>query len=117
MRAARFSDFIVDVKKDALTVYTPDLDAETLSDLAVSFGLPRVEVPTEVSAKLFKPIQKYSPMMRFLLRDKKGRQFTVERYCFLGGIEDWIYVNGPADLKRLANKYYRHLDEGSFYDL
>lgn len=117
VRAAGFSDFIVDIKRNAVTVYMPDLDAESLSDLAVALGLPRIKIPPEAAAKVFKPIQTYTPMMRFLLKDKKERRFVVERYCFLGGIDDWIHVDGPADHKRLANKYCRHLDEDSFYDL
>lgn len=117
MRSAGLSDFIVDVNRNAVTVYTPDLAAEDLSELMTASGLAHVKVPAEVASKVFKPIQEYTPMIRFLLRDKKNRQFTVERYCFLGGIDDWIYVDGPADLKRLANKYCRHLDKDSFYDL
>lgn len=117
VRAAGFCDFIVDANKDALTVYTPDLDAERYADMMEAFGLPRIKVSAEVAAKFFKPVQQYSPMLRFLLEDKQDRRFSVERYCFMTGIDDWLLIEGHTDLKKLANKYCKHLGEDSFYDL
>ncbi len=59
----------------------------------------------------------YEAVLRFTLDNKKTRSFTVERYCFLGSIDDWIYLDGPEHLESLAKKYIKHLGQESFFDL
>jgi hypothetical protein len=65
--------------------------------------------------KPLKNILTYSPMMRFILTDQKGRKFRVERADFLD--DDWFLLDGPKDLQNLAQKYCRHLGKDSFHDL
>ena len=70
--------------------------------------------------ELAKEVQKfltYLPMMRFTLVDEKTRQFTVERWCFLGSIDDWFPLGGFGDLKGLVVRYCPHLVQESFYEL
>ena len=59
----------------------------------------------------------YMAVMRFVLEDKKTRTFVTERFCFKGSIDDWIYVDGPADLADQVCKYIKHLGQESFYEL
>jgi len=59
----------------------------------------------------------FSAVLRFILDDAEKRLFTVERYCFKGSIDDWIYLAGPEPLESLANKYLKHLGQESFYQL
>ena len=59
----------------------------------------------------------YQALMRFILIDADLREFDVQRYCFRGSIDDWIYLDSSYDLRMLARKYCIHLGEESFYDL
>lgn len=132
VKAAGFSDFIVEAKKNAITVFLSDLGEEWWLELLDTMGLPSIPLPEgldirkllskfpifrEPPEELLKKIQSYTPMMRFVLKDPVKREFDVERMCFSGSIDDWIYVDGPDDLKRLVNRYCRHLGRDSFYEL
>lgn len=64
-------------------------------------------------AKLFT----YSPMLRFTLTAEAERKYLVERYCFLGGIDDWIDLEPPMSLEKIVKKYCIHLGKESFFDL
>ena len=59
----------------------------------------------------------YSPMMQFVLNDAQTREFVVQRWCFLGSVDDWISLSSSTDLNELVKKYGRHLGKESFYDL
>jgi hypothetical protein len=59
----------------------------------------------------------YSKMMRFTLIDAETRRFNVERWCFMGGIDDWYFLDGDAPLATLAEKYVKHLGRESFFEL
>ncbi|MEX2358764.1 MAG: hypothetical protein WEE51_10560, partial [Pirellulaceae bacterium] len=59
----------------------------------------------------------YSPMLRFTLEDTNKRLFSVERWCFRGAIDDWIFVDRPAPLAKQIKKYVRHLGQESFFEL
>jgi len=109
----RLEKFIVDVKKNAITIYTPDqetdLMADTLGDL---FGLEKSMVRSVMEGYL-----SFSPMMQFVLVDKSRRLFDAQRYCFRGSIDDWITIEYRDDLSNLVKTYVEHLGEESFYDL
>ena len=32
-----------------------------------------------------------------------------ERFCYLGGVDDWIYLDSSNDLGELVKQYARHL--------
>lgn len=59
----------------------------------------------------------YLPVLRFVLVDKEERLFEVERYCFRGTVDDWIFIDGGHDLQELSKKYCSHLGRLSFYEL
>ncbi len=56
-------------------------------------------------------------MLQFTLDDKETRNFIVQRYCFKGSIDDWIFLDVSTNLKLLAKKYCTHLGKESFYNL
>ena len=56
-------------------------------------------------AKLFT----YTPMLRFTLTDETERKYLVERYCFLGSIDDWIDLEFSMSLEKIVRKYCIHL--------
>jgi hypothetical protein len=72
------------------------------------------------NAKLYTAMQgylTYLPMMRFSLVYEKRRRFAVERWCFLGSIDDWFPLKGSGDLATMLKKFAPHLGEESFYEL
>ncbi len=59
----------------------------------------------------------YAKMMRFTLIDAKKRTFNLDRWCFMGSIDDWYFIEGDAPLAALATKYACHLGQDSFFEL
>ena len=105
--------FIVDVKKNAIVLYTPDQDVDLLADTLSSLvGSTAIRVKEALQRVLT-----YSPMLQFILTDKANRLFETQRYCFLGSIDDWIFVGDEDELPKLVTAYVKHLGEDSFYDL
>ena len=105
--------FIVDVKKKAIIIYTPDQDVDSLAEIFSSLAGPR---QTKVAEALQIALT-YSPMLQFVLTDKANRLFEPQRYCFLGSIDDWIFIGDEDVLPRLVRSYVRHLGQESFFDL
>lgn len=94
-------DFKLDVKKDAVYIYQ------------VVDSFDDAPVPKSMQDKY----KVYETSLRFTLRDRDERTFEVERFCYIGGIDDWIYLDGPDELERLVREYTRHLGKESFYEL
>jgi hypothetical protein len=66
---------------------------------------------------LLRPHIRYSPVLQFILEDEERRIFVVQRYCYRGSIDDWIYVGGSGKLEKLVQQYVKHLDKESFFEL
>jgi hypothetical protein len=64
--------------------------------------------------KQFKSIQRYDEKLIFG-KDEDGL-YEVQRYCYLGSIDDWITIGSSRDLKSLAEKYCYHIDKDSLYE-
>ncbi|MEW6364930.1 MAG: hypothetical protein AB1714_09855 [Acidobacteriota bacterium] len=58
-----------------------------------------------------------SPVLRFILDDKQGRTFRVQRWCYRGSIDGWLTIAGRGPIDELANRYVRHIGRDSFFDL
>lgn len=99
-----------EVKKSALIVHEAS-DMEGLDNLFGEFRGRRM------SADEKRMSAHYTPMMRFTLTDKETRAFTVERYCFRGRIDGWLFLDGPGALAPLVRKYVKHLGRESFFEL
>lgn len=104
-------EFRAEVKKDAIVVYESGTDVGGVGDLILTYtGRP-------MSAAEQLRHAHYMAVMRFVLADKDNRLFITERFCFKGSIDDWIYVDGPAELSAQLGKYIKHLGQESFYEL
>ena len=111
---AKLDYFIVDVKDKHIIVYLCDQNVDDLME-RFSFGFGKDSARMRESLARF---LSYSPMMQFVLEeDAQPRSFVVERWCFRGSVDDWIFLDGPDDLKALVKKYTQHLGKDSFYDL
>ncbi|ODS35101.1 MAG: hypothetical protein A7316_04415 [Candidatus Altiarchaeales archaeon WOR_SM1_86-2] len=114
---SELKDFKIDVKKDNIVIFIPDKDPDDLKEILSDFaGYVDPDTDSKLS-RFLEMTQTYSPMMRFVLIDKKTREFNVERFCFLGSIDDWIFLDWSADLANLVKKYCKHLGKESFYEL
>jgi hypothetical protein len=101
------------VKRNTLVVYeSQGPDVEQLSRMFVHLGpLPRSAVENlERSAQ-------FAPILRFILRDAARREFTAERWCFLGSVDDWLVVGSAGDLQRLARQLIPLLGTEQFFEL
>jgi len=109
----RIERFLVDVKKSAIVIHTPDQDVDSLTDTLSFLAGSRDKRVKETLQRVLT----YSPMLQFILTDKANRLFEAQRYCFLGSIDDWIFIGDEDELPRLVRSYVKHLGEKSFYDL
>src|SRR6266702_4512538 len=111
---AEIQDYKIDVKGNAIVVYTADQDIETLVGLFKDM-YPEPTTNTQLMTLLRNEIH-YSPMLQFLLEDAQRRLFTAQRYCFRGAIDDWIDI-GHGTLTTLVKRYVKHLGQESYYEL
>ncbi|HEY5868327.1 MAG TPA: hypothetical protein VI542_22670 [Candidatus Tectomicrobia bacterium] len=111
---AEVQDYKIDVKGNAIVVYTADQDIETLAGLFKDMS-PDPTTNPHLMTLLRNEIH-YSPMLQFLLEDAQRRLFTAQRYCFVGSIDDWIAI-GHGSLSTLVKRYVKHLGQESCFDL
>ncbi len=112
-RHSRMERFIVDVKKDAILIYTPNQDPDLLAETFELFG----GVHKSRTKARIEHFLNYSSELKFVLVDKGKRLFQTHRYCYLGSMDDWISIGPSTDLPKLVSTYVRHLGEESFFDL
>ena len=111
---ASVQDYKIDVRGNAIVVYTADQDIETLAGLFKDMS-PDPTTNPQLMTLLRNEIH-YSPMLQFLLEDEKRRTFTAQRYCFRGSVDDWIDM-GYGPLTTLVKQYVKHLGKESYFDL
>lgn len=105
--------FLCDIKGKTITIFEADQEIKSLEESFRSLAFPRMIDASELSRK----VTTYSAMFRFTLQNPDKRLFTLERYCFKGSIDDWLYIAGPEELETLTKKYLKHLGQESFYEL
>jgi hypothetical protein len=59
----------------------------------------------------------FTPVLRFILADAEQRTFRVERWCYLGSIDDWIDVGPMGPVDRLARHWIPRLGTDRFFEL
>ena len=106
-------DYKIDVKGNAIVIYTADQDADEFSNRLK--GLNPVIGETK-AREFFSSLAYYSPMLQFTLEDSERRVFSAQRYCFLGSIDDWIYI-GHGELATLVKTFLKHLGKDSYFEL
>ena len=103
----------LDVKGDTLEVFVPDQDVEGLCGL---LGTMLTGEASAVEAEVSRALT-YSAELRFILVDEQEREFLVQRYSYLGSVDDWIDIDGPGELASLAERYAKHLGRDSLLEL
>lgn len=127
----RSGQYIVDCKDEYLTIYESERagikdfeeDTGNVEDqIRNILGKLKIEINPDVS--LADEIPRtilcqghYTAVLRFFLSGKETRTFTVERYCFRGFIDDWIYIGGPDKFQSIVKKHINYLGTDQFYEL
>jgi hypothetical protein len=106
--------YIVDCKKNVISIYLTDQDVDEIKKSLEMFPSPHSGVSIE---DILKEAITYSERMQFVLKDEEKRIFIARRYCYLGRIDDWINIGEPDSLGNLVKKYIKHLGEDSYYEL
>ncbi|MBW4472869.1 MAG: hypothetical protein KME45_21205 [Stenomitos rutilans HA7619-LM2] len=110
---AKLDDFIIDVKDNQIVVYLCDQNVDNLMEIALPVSSADA---TRMRATLIQSLS-FSPTMQFVLEDVQIRTFVVERWCFLGSVDDWIALDRSTNLNALVKQYGQHLGKESFYEL
>jgi len=112
--------YIADRKDEYITIYESNANVgnvkNILGDILKGTTFPpgiNADNALDDLANIYN--QYFSAVMRFCLDNKERRMFTVERFCFRGSIDDWIYLDGPGTLKELAAKYIKLLGTDEFF--
>lgn len=115
-KCADVADSIVDIDGDSLVVYTSSMSNQNVDELFDMLGNGRMFGLATVRASLVRK-SPYEKMLRFDLADADERLFTAQRWCFVGSIDNWIFVHGPAPLDELVQELAPHLGQESFFEL
>ena len=65
---------------------------------------------------LFEKYRRYESVLKFGKEGKKSIEYTVKRFCYRSGVDDWIVLERSKDLNYLAQKYCYHIDKESLYN-
>ena len=111
----------IDCKDKNITIYESNADPENLKGIfgdLLSNNPNRFSGNTDDALTFLVNIadQHYTAMLRFCLDDNKKRTFTVERFCFRGSIDEWIYLAGPDNFRGIVEKYLKILGTDDFFD-
>ncbi len=111
----------VDCKDEYITVYESNADADILKGLlgdllSTTPSRPGINSDDAMTALVNIADQHYTAMLRFRLDDKEQRTFTVERFCFRGSIDEWLYLAGPDNFISIVRKYVKILGTEEFFD-
>ena len=112
---ATVKDYKIDVKGNAILIYTAVQDIDALAGLFTDL-YPDPAANVELMANLRKMVH-YSPILVFQLVDATRRTFQTQRYCFLGSVDDWIEIGKPGTLATLVKRYVKHLGQESYVAL
>ena len=101
----------LEVRGKLLTIHE---GTDRISGLMAELGPFFVRPLTEADRERFAD---YQAVLRSFLVDAEKRLFDPERFCFRGGVDDWISFGAPDTLGKLAAEFLKHLGKDSMYDL
>lgn len=109
----QIKDFIVDVKKDSMTVFTCDINAESLQE-----KFPDIVANSKKTIlELLRDTQQFIPQLQFILENAILRKFKIQRRSMVGFRESWLKLESCEDLSDLVSKYCPYLGRDAFYNL
>lgn len=106
--------YLADIKGKEIVIYESNQNVDNLKEI---FGsLTNFNDSFRVDEALGISVD-YAPIIKFILEDEEERTFVANRYCFLGSVDDWIYIGGPGSLKEIAKDYIKHLGQESLFEI
>jgi hypothetical protein len=106
------------VKQKQIVIYQRQgPDVESLTSLLVSMTRKSQEEVRRILKETVLDSAPFSPIMRFILIDAEKRTFKVERWSFMGGIDDWIDTWEEGALEDLGSRLVPMLGTDDFYEL
>ena len=122
-RHPKGQNYRVAVKHNRIEIYERiGPDADEVLEILANFGL-RTALGSQVSGRLgqlradMDRRAQFTPVLRFILDDKKQRTFHTERWCYLGGIDDWIYVGRAGPLDEVGREWVPRLGTDAFFEV
>jgi hypothetical protein len=111
-------NYRVDVKGERIVVYEREgADPDHVArDIAGSMGLPFAVLAARMR-ETFDRGARFAPVLRFILADEAKRTFYVERWCYLGSIDDWVNIGAAGQLGRLVKQTVPKLGTEAFFEL
>ena len=91
----KYAKYVIDYKKDGVGIYIDHKYQRQKSSLDLTYSMLGY---TENENIYFEPSFKFS-------KDNEQPNYTIERYCFLGGVNNWVYIENSNDLIYLCNKF------------
>lgn len=113
---AKLDHFILEVEADSLVIYLSDAQPDAALSILRSMA-PMTADQAQSMRDFTMSRATYVKMMRFMLADETARRFDAMRWCFLGSIDDWYFLEAGKSLDELVKKYVPHLGRESFFEL
>ena len=115
-RFSHVEKYIIDVKKETISIFTPTQDVSSISELLESTAKDLGRTHEDIQALLEQTLT-FTSDLRLILVDKQTRLFQAERYCYQLSIDDWIEIGFTDQLETLVKNYTKHIDQDSMYEL
>ncbi len=109
--------YLMDCKEKHITIYESNVDPEDLTETFHHAFKRRLNHNGLMTSVANIANSQYTAILRYTLADTKKRTFIVERFCFRGAIDDWIFLDGPDILGNIAGKYVGIIGTDQFFDL
>ncbi len=58
---------------------------------------------------------RHAPLLRFILTDERERAFRVQRWCYLGYVDDWIDVGTSGSIEEVTQIWVSRLDTEALF--
>jgi hypothetical protein len=117
----RSKRYRVECLDEYITIYESNTDQGNLINIFKNFlehtpARSGVDFDDTITTLINVADRYYTAMLRFRLVEREQRLFTVERFCFRGAIDDWLYLDGPNNLDNLVKKWINMLGTDKFWD-
>jgi hypothetical protein len=116
-RHPKARNYRVAVKHNRIEVYERvGPDADKVLGILAGFG-PEVSGRLDQLRTVMDRSAQFTPVLRFILDDVEQRTFHTERRCYLGSIDDWIYVGRAGPLDEMVGDWIPRLGTDAFFDV
>ena len=116
-RHSKAHNYRIDVRGKQIVVYERvGPDVEDLSPMLRKIGQLSSTRLGELQEFLDQSAR-FTPVMRFTLSDEEKRTFHTERWCYLGSIDDWIYIGPSGPVHLLAQRFIPLLGTDALYEV